>query len=389
MQEQKIYVGLSGGVDSAVTLALLNPPHGEVSRFSRAEGAESPNLITAIFMRNWSRDLPGFQCPWKEDWHDAQSVALSLNAKIELWDFEKDYKNKVVNYLLEEYKAGRTPNPDIICNQEIKFKVFLDQALENGADKIATGHYARIHQDKKGRFWLQMARDETKDQSYFLARISQEALSKSLFPLGNLTKTEVRAIATKLNLPVANKKDSVGICFVGEIGITDFLKNFLELKPGPILDINTKQELGQHQGSELYTIGQRHGLKLNKPSPEGEGRVRGLSKSDLPYYVIKKDTQKNIVYVSSNPAEQQALTKSLSLSGLHLPTIQPEELQNYTNLSLRTRHLGQLEPIQALKLNKNGILTIELKEEIKKPAAGQSGVIYTDQGLVLATGFIQ
>lgn len=361
MPKNKVFVGLSGGVDSAVTLAKV------LEQF--------PNS-TAIFMRNWSRDLPGFQCPWREDWHDAQSVALSLNAKIELWDFEKDYKDKVVNYLLEEYKAGRTPNPDIICNQEIKFKVFLEQALEQGADKIATGHYARIHQDSKKRFWLQMAKDSTKDQSYFLARISQQALSNTLFPLGDLQKSEVRELAAKLNLPVANKKDSVGICFVGEIGIVDFLKNFLELKSGPILDINTNQQIGTHQGSELYTIGQRHGLKLN-------------SGDDLPYYVIKKDVNKNIVYVSSNPTEKEALTKKLSLSDPHFPTINPEELKNYTNLSLRTRHLGQLEPIQTLKLNKSGDLTLELKQQIKKPAAGQTGVVYTKEGCVLATGFIE
>ncbi len=379
---EKIYVGLSGGVDSAVTLALLRGPDLAQQNLS------SPANVQAAFMRNWSKDLPGFQCPWQEDWHDAQSVALSLNTKIELWDFEKDYKNKVVNYLLEEYRAGRTPNPDILCNQEIKFKVFLEQALEEGANKIATGHYARIHQDSKKRFWLQTALDETKDQSYFLARISQTALSKTIFPLGNLQKKEVRAIAAKLKLPVATKKDSVGICFVGEIGIADFLKNFLNLKPGPILDINTKQELGQHQGSELYTIGQRHGLHITHPSQKKADSRGDSNGANLPYYVIKKDTPNNIVYVSSDPTFKDSLTQQIKLSGIHLPTIQPEELTQYSNLSLRTRHLGKLEPISTLKLN-NQTLTLTLKAAIKAPAPGQAGVIYTEQGYVLATGFIE
>ncbi|MDQ5913509.1 MAG: tRNA-uridine 2-sulfurtransferase, partial [Patescibacteria group bacterium] len=247
MSQETIFVGLSGGVDSAVTLALTKKQLASTK---------------AIFMRNWSKDLPGFQCPWREDWYDAQSVALSLSAQIELWDFEKDYKDKVVDYLVAEYKAGRTPNPDIICNQEVKFKVFLERALELGASKIATGHYARITQDEIGRYWLKAAKDKTKDQSYFLARISQDALSKSIFPLGDLLKTEVRKLAEDLSLAVASKKDSVGICFVGEVGITDFLKNFIDLKAGPIIDIRTKKEIGQHEGSELYTIGQRHGLHL-------------------------------------------------------------------------------------------------------------------------------
>ncbi len=354
-----VYVGLSGGVDSAVTLALLQKDHN----------------VKAIFMRNWSKDLPGFQCPWKEDWYDAQSVALSLNAQIELWDFEKDYKNKVVDYLIAEYKAGRTPNPDIICNQEVKFKVFLEHALELGGNKIATGHYARIHQEGKGRFWLQMAKDAIKDQSYFLARISQEALSKSIFPLGNLEKSEVRDLAKNLKLPVASKKDSVGICFVGEIGITDFLKNFIDLKPGPIIDINTQEELGHHEGSELYTIGQRHGLKLS-------------GGNDLPYYVIKKDTKKNIVYVSSDPTEKDAYTDEITLEDIHFPTITPKELEEYSNLNLRIRHLGKLEEVNSVELDKENHLIIKLKEKIRRPASGQTGVIYTQEGYVLTTGFI-
>ncbi|HRV75967.1 MAG: tRNA 2-thiouridine(34) synthase MnmA [Candidatus Nomurabacteria bacterium] len=360
MSKKSVYVGVSGGVDSAVTLALISKKY----------------KTRGIFMRNWSKDLPGFQCPWREDWHDAQSVALSLNLPIELWDFEKDYRNKVVDYLVSEYRAGRTPNPDIICNQEIKFKVFLEHAFELGADKISTGHYARIHQDEKKRFWLQMAKDETKDQTYFLARISQKALSKSLFPLGDLKKSDVRELATKLNLPVADKKDSVGICFVGEVGITDFLKNFIDLKTGPIIDIDTNNEIGQHEGSELYTIGQRHGLDLK-------------TSADLPYYVVKKDTNKNIVYVSSDLNSTDLWVNKITLTDVHLPTINENEINDYKNLTLRYRHLGKLENIHTLLKSGAKEYIIELKEKIKKPASGQTGVIYTDNQCVLLAGFIK
>lgn len=362
MKQDKVYVGVSGGVDSAVTLALIAKKH-------TTEG---------IFMRNWSKDLPGFRCPWREDWHDAQSVALTLNLPIELWDFEKDYKDKVVNYLVSEYRAGRTPNPDIICNQEVKFKVFLEHALESGANKIATGHYARITQDEKDktRYWLKAAKDKTKDQSYFLARISQEALSKTIFPLGELEKTEVRELAKELKLPVANKKDSVGICFVGEVGITDFLKNFLELKPGPVVDIESDEEIGQHEGSELYTIGQRHGLDLK-------------TSADLPYYVVKKDVSTNTVYVSSDLSNKEAWTDTVVLNDIHLPTVSSDELKNYQNLTLRIRHLGKLEEIESISSTKDNSVTVKLREKIKTPAPGQTGVIYTEHELVLATGFIE
>lgn len=360
MSKQKVYVGVSGGVDSAVTLALTAKEYS----------------VKGIFMRNWSKDLPAFRCPWREDWHDAQSVALTLGLPIELWDFEKDYKDKVVNYLVSEYRAGRTPNPDIICNQEVKFKVFLQHALESGADKIATGHYARIYQDKKGRYWLKAAKDKTKDQSYFLARISQEALSKSLFPLGKLEKSEVREIAKELNLPVANKKDSVGICFVGEVGITDFLKNFLDLESGPVVDIETGREIGQHEGSELYTIGQRHGLDLK-------------TSADLPYYVVKKDVKTNTVYVSSDLSSKEVWKDEITLTDIHLPTISADELKSYQNLTLRIRHLGKLEVIESTTEVQNGQIRIKLKEKIKTPAPGQTGVIYTDDQCVLLSGFIE
>ncbi len=357
----KVIVGLSGGVDSAVSLSLAN------AKFPKVE---------AVFMRNWSRDLPGFRCPWREDWYDAQSVALSLDTKIELWDFEKDYKDKVVAYLLDEYRAGRTPNPDVVCNQEIKFKVFLAQAIDSGADKIVTGHYARIfHPADSPNLWLQMAKDKTKDQSYFLARISQEALQKSYFPLGDLNKTEVRALAAKLKLSVADKKDSVGICFVGDIGVAEFLKNFIKLKVGEVVDSDSGEVVGEHDGIQLYTLGQRHGFRLQ-------------SSSGLPHYVVGKDLAKNVLYVSNHIESLTSATNQIKLSDPHFISIQPEELQRYTNLSLRVRHLGELYSIQSLNLSDN-ILTVKLTSNIKKPAAGQVGVIYTEDELVLASGFVE
>src|SRR6478609_5342584 len=193
---QKVYVGMSGGVDSSVTAALL---------------LERGFDVTGVYMKNWSKDLPGFPCPWKEDYQDAKRVAVQLGIDFKMYDFEKEYRQKVVDYMVAEYQAGRTPNPDIMCNQEIKFKLFLETALDDGADLIATGHYARVVNSK-----LHTAVNADKDQTYFLYRVSQEALSKTLFPIGEFqTKEKVRAIAKKLGLATAEKKDSQGICFVG------------------------------------------------------------------------------------------------------------------------------------------------------------------------------
>ena len=193
---KKVYVGLSGGVDSSVTAALL-----------QQQGYD----VTGVYMKNWSQDLPGFECPWKEDYQDAKRVAVKLGIPFKMYDFETQYRDKVVQYMIDEYQAGRTPNPDIMCNQEVKFKLFLETALEDGADMIATGHYSRVQGGE-----LRVAKNTDKDQSYFLYRITEDALTKSLMPIGDFaTKDEVRELAAKFNLPTAGKKDSQGICFVG------------------------------------------------------------------------------------------------------------------------------------------------------------------------------
>lgn len=206
---KKVYVGLSGGVDSSVTAALL-----------KEQGYD----VTGVYMKNWSQDLPGFECPWKQDFNDAKRIAVQLGIPFKMYDFETEYRQKVVDYMVAEYQAGGTPNPDIMCNQEIKFKLFLETALQDGADMVATGHYARV---KDGQ--LLTAKDDNKDQTYFLYRVNEEALNKTLFPLGEYTKPEVRELAKKFDLITAAKKESMGICFVGKVGIREFLQHELML----------------------------------------------------------------------------------------------------------------------------------------------------------------
>jgi tRNA-specific 2-thiouridylase len=332
-----VYVGMSGGVDSSVAALLL-----------KEEGYK----VVGVYMKNWSQDLPGMACPWKEDFQDAKRVAVKLGIEFKMYDFEKQYRQKVVDYMLDGFKAGITPNPDIMCNQEIKFKLFLETALEDGADLIATGHYAKVKDGK-----LFMATDDNKDQTYFLYRVTKEALDKTLFPLGALTKPQVRELAKQAGLITADKKDSVGICFVGKVGIKDFLQQFVEEETGEI--INQRGEvIGRHDGALFYTIGQRQGLNV------GGG---------LPYYVVGKDMAKNEVYVTTDLQDSRLWNNKIHFSSAHWINDSPIDQE----LQIRTRHRANLIKVKKLDKLSNSQWEAELDEDVRALTPGQSAVIYS------------
>jgi tRNA-specific 2-thiouridylase len=340
---KKVYVGLSGGVDSSVTAALL-----------KEQGYE----VTGVYMKNWSQDLPGFVCPWKQDYQDAKRVAVRLGIPFKMYDFEKEYRSQVVDYMIDGYKAGITPNPDIMCNQEVKFKLFLQAALADGADMIATGHYARI---KDGT--LLTGDDKNKDQSYFLYRVTEEALRRSLMPIGDYEKPKVREIAKQLGLNTAEKKDSQGICFVGKVGIKEFLQQFVTTEPGDIIDQHGTV-IGEHDGALFYTIGQRHGLNT------GGG---------LPYYVVGKDMAKNEVYVTTDLQDARLWHQGFEISAPHWINQEPSEAGLYM---VRTRYRAELIPVTSLIKLGNGNWRLMLQDEVRALTPGQSAVLYENDRVV-------
>ena len=376
---KKVFVGLSGGVDSSVAAALL---------------LEQGYEVVGVYMKNWSKDLPGFPCPWKEDYQDAKRVAVQLGIEFRMFDFEKEYFEKVVDYMLDGFRSGITPNPDIMCNQEIKFKLFLDVAIEQGADMIATGHYAKVTAKSQTKtesnleitktpdtrvkpltdgenvisYRLGVAKDENKDQTYFLYRITEAALGKTLFPLGDYTKPEVRGLAKKFSLVTATKKESMGICFVGKVGIKEFLQQYVTTTPGPIIDDKGKI-IGEHDGAIFYTTGQRHGLNV------GGG---------LPYYVVGKDMDKNEVYVTADIDDNRLWSKEFVINSAHWINDAP---QNTDDLKVRTRHRATPPSVVSFKKLDNGNWHISLGEEVRALTAGQSAVFYQD-GVCLGGGII-
>jgi tRNA-specific 2-thiouridylase len=269
----KIVVGLSGGVDSAVAALLLK---------------RAGHDVVGLFMKNWEDDDDDEYCSTREDLIDAVSVAETIGIDVEAVNFSAEYRDRVFASFLAEYKAGRTPNPDVLCNAEIKFKAFLDHAMGLGAERIATGHYARV-EERDGRFVLLKGLDPGKDQSYFLHRLNQAQLSRTLFPVGELKKTEVRRLAAEIGLPNARKKDSTGICFIGERPFREFLNRYLSHEPGPIEDERGRR-LGTHVGLSFYTLGQRQGL--------GIGGVKGRADDHgehAPWFVARKDGARNVL----------------------------------------------------------------------------------------------
>jgi tRNA-specific 2-thiouridylase len=275
-----VVVGLSGGVDSSVSAWLL-----------KQQGYE----VIGLFMKNWEDDDDSEYCSTRQDWLDAASVADVIGIDIEAVNFAAEYKDRVFAEFLREYSAGRTPNPDVLCNAEIKFKAFLDHAMRMGAEHIATGHYARVRRiidgPRAGQVELLKGLDASKDQSYFLHRLNQAQLARTLFPVGELPKTEVRRIAAEIGLPNASKKDSTGICFIGERPFREFLNRYLPTRPGPI-ETDEGQVVGEHMGLSFYTLGQRKGLKV--------GGVKGrasLSGDFDAWYVARKDLLRNTLVV--------------------------------------------------------------------------------------------
>ncbi|HVZ42686.1 MAG TPA: tRNA 2-thiouridine(34) synthase MnmA [Ramlibacter sp.] len=287
----RVVVGLSGGVDSAVSAYLL-----------KREGWD----VVAIFMKNWEDDDDDEYCSSRQDFLDAASVADVIGIEIEHVNFAAEYKDRVFAEFLREYQAGRTPNPDVLCNAEIKFKAFLEHAMRLGAQKIATGHYARVR-ERAGRFELLKGIDGTKDQSYFLHRLNQAQLSKTLFPIGELRKTEVRELASDIGLPNAKKKDSTGICFIGERPFREFLNRYIAKEPGPIKD-ERGRTIGQHAGLSFYTLGQRQGLGIGGVKDKGARRGGG---EHAPWFVARKDLAHNTLWVVQGHDHPWLLASSL------------------------------------------------------------------------------
>ncbi len=295
-RKPRVVVGLSGGVDSAVSAWLL-----------KKQGYE----VVALFMKNWEDDDDDEYCSSNEDFVDAAAVADVIGIEIEHVNFAAEYKDRVFAEFLREYQAGRTPNPDVLCNAEIKFKAFLDHAMRLGAEKIATGHYARVRERSLGgnvvRFELLKGLDDSKDQSYFLHRLNQAQLAKTLFPVGELRKTMVRQLAEQIALPNARKKDSTGICFIGERPFREFLNRYISKEPGPIRD-ERGRVIGQHQGLSFYTLGQRQGLGIGGVKEKGAQRGGG---EHSPWFVARKDLEKNTLWVVQGHEHPWLLSSAL------------------------------------------------------------------------------
>lgn len=341
----KISVLLSGGVDSSVALALL-----------KSQGYD----ITAYYLKIWLEDELSFlgECPWDEDLKNARAVCEKFDVKLEILNLQKEYLDTVVEYTIKELKAGRTPSPDIFCNKQVKFGAFLKYTTHL-YDKVATGHYARIEETNDNgvnKFLLKTAPDKVKDQTYFLTYLNQEQLSKIWFPIGNYTKKEVRQLAEDFDLPNKNRPDSQGICFLGKIKFSDFVKFHLGEQIGDIIDIDTNKKLGNHKGYWFHTIGQRQGLGL----------------SGGPWYVVKKDLDNNIVYVSNGNTILEKHRNELIVADLNWIDKVPTDS---SNLKIKLRHGPKVADCEIFHLA-DGKLSVKMKEYDQGIAQGQFAIFY-------------
>ena len=341
-----VYVGLSGGVDSSVTAALLQ---------------RAGYHVVGAYMKNWTRDIAGNVCPWEEDLLSAKRVAARLDIGLKVFDLQSEYKQRVVDTMVAAYAAGLTPNPDVLCNEEIKFRLFYDLCRADGADLVATGHYAQL---VDGR--LAQAVDRKKDQTYFLYRMPPETARHVLFPLGEYQKPAVRRLAEEFGLPTASRPESMGLCFVGKVPLKDFLGEFMELQPGDVLTVDGNV-IGQHDGAALYTVGQRHGLGI------GGGQ---------PFYVKSKDLAANTVTVTTNPDE---LKRDHYDIGQCVWWDEPVDGHEYM---VRIRHLGELLPCRLEQVQPDFWRVQLIGDAHRGVAAGQHAVLYDGQ-LVLGGGILQ
>ena len=352
---ETVYVGLSGGVDSSVSAALLK---------------EQGYNVVGVYMKNWTQDLPGMPCPWKEDFADAKRVAVQLGIDFKVYDFEKQYFDKVVKYMLDGFKAGFTPNPDIMCNREIKFGVFRQVAQQRGFDAVATGHYVRRMDHADGTSDILEGLDDNKDQSYFLALVRQEQLRQALFPLGELKKNQVRQMAMEKGFSNASKKDSQGICFLGKVRIGDFLKEFIEDQPGDIVNVDGRV-VGQHKGLHRFTIGQRKGIGV--PS----------NADDEHYVVVAKDFDANrLVVAFEKPLSPHLYTERVQIRDVHFIN---RPITQRANLLAKPRYRDPSTPIVFEPL-KDGHADVAFQHPQRALARGQVLALY-DGPVLLGGGF--
>ncbi len=356
--KQKVFVGLSGGVDSSVSAALLK---------------EAGYIVTGVFIKVYQP--PFLACSAKDDEASARAAAKHLEIPFLLLDLEEVYKKEVIDYMVAEYALGRTPNPDVMCNRSVKFGAFLQLALKEGADYVATGHYARIFTDQNGEKKLLAGADKNKDQSYFLWTLNRVDLAKIIFPVGEMLKKEVRKKAAEINLPNAKRADSQGLCFLGKVNVKDFLRHFIELKKGEVL--NEQGEIvGEHPGAALFTIGERHGFLITKKTPH-----------DKPKFVVGKDMANNTLTVADNPLASQIGRREFILEKTNFLVerdfFKANPAKNYL---ARFRYRAKLAQCQ-IEISENEQLKIIFSQESPLAVPGQSCVVY-DGEVVIAGGVL-